>query len=72
MERPACEGRPGELGLFSVGKGSFGVTALAFQGLQGAWRKDAARLFSTACSDRTSGNGFTLTVGLEYRLVPGN
>jgi len=40
---------------------------VAFQYLQGAYKKDGGRLFSRACCERTRGNGFKLKVG-RFRL----
>jgi len=39
----------------------------AFQYLKGPYKKDGDRLFSRACSNRTSGNGFKLKEG-RFRL----
>jgi len=40
---------------------------VAFQCLKGACKKDGDRLFSTACCDRTRGNGFKQKEG-RFRL----
>ena len=40
---------------------------MAFQYLQGAYKKDGGRLFSRACCERTRGNGCKLKVG-RFRL----
>jgi len=56
------------LGLFSLGKRRlWGDLTVAFQYLKGAYRKDGENLFSRACCDRTSSNGFKLTEG-RFRL----
>jgi len=49
------------LGLFSLEKRrSWGHLTETFLYLKGAYRKDADKLFSKACCDRTRGNGFKL------------
>ena len=44
---------------------------MAFQYLNGGYKKEGARFFSRACSDRTSGSGFKLKEGrftLDIRI----
>ena len=57
-----------ELGLFSLEKRRlWGDLIATFQYLEGAYKKDGARLFSRACYNRTRSNGFKLKEG-RYRL----
>ena len=54
LEHLSYEDRLRELGLFSLQKGRiWGHLIVAFQYLQGAYKKDGDRLFSRACCDRT-------------------
>jgi len=56
------------MGLFSLEKRRLqGELVVAFQYLKGAHKKDGDRLFSSACCDRTRGNGFKLKEG-RFRL----
>ncbi|KAK4816059.1 hypothetical protein QYF61_011067 [Mycteria americana] len=61
MQHLSYEDRLRELGLFNPEKRRLRrhLTA-AFQSLKGAYKKDGDKLFSTACSNRTRGNGFKL------------
>jgi len=71
LEHISCEERLRELGLFSLekrkrgegGGGLWGDLVVAFQYLQGAYKKDRERLISRVCSDRTRGNSFKLKEG---------
>lgn len=57
-----------ELGLLSLEKRRFsGDLIVAFQYINGVYKKDRERLVTTACSDRTRGNGFKLKEG-RFRL----
>jgi len=68
MEHLCCEKRLSELGLFSLEKRRLqGDFIAAFQYLKGAYRKDGENIFSKACCDRTSSNGFKLREG-RFRL----
>jgi len=52
------------LGLFSLEKRKlYGDLIAAFQHVKGAYKKAGEGLFTSACSDRTSGNGFKLREG---------
>ena len=54
--------------MFSLEKRKLrGDLIAAFQYLKGAYKKAGERLFTRACSDRTSGNGFKLKEG-SFRL----
>jgi len=56
------------LGLFSLKKrGIWGHLIPAFQSLKGAYKKAGEGLMTSACSDRTSGNGFKLKLS-RFRL----
>ncbi|KAK4825017.1 hypothetical protein QYF61_023021 [Mycteria americana] len=57
-----------ELGLFSLEKRRLqGDLIVAFQYIKRAYKKDRERLFTKACSDRTSDNGLKLKEG-RFRL----
>jgi len=64
LEPLSCEGRLGELGLFSLEKRRLqGDLTAAFRYLKGAYKKDEERLFTRACRDRTRGSSFKLREG---------
>lgn len=64
----SCEERLRELGLFSLENRRFwGDLIAAFQ-QRGPTRKDRERLFVRDCSNRTSGNSFTLKDG-HFKLI---
>ncbi|KFO05770.1 hypothetical protein N312_03977, partial [Balearica regulorum gibbericeps] len=64
LENISYADRVRELGLFSLEKRRLcGDLIAAFQYMKGAFRKARERLFTRACSDRTSGNGFKLKGG---------
>ena len=68
QEHLSYEERLGELGLFGLQKRRLqGDFIAAFQYLKGAYRKAGHGVFTRACSDRTSGNGFKLKEG-RFRL----
>ncbi|KFW71742.1 hypothetical protein AS28_06626, partial [Pygoscelis adeliae] len=64
MEHLPYEEMLRELGLLSLEKRRlWGDLIVAFQYLKEAYKKDGDKLFSRACSSRTSGNGFKLKEG---------
>jgi len=65
LEHLCYEERSRELALLK--RRLRGDLIVAFQDLQGAYKKNGDRHFSRACSDRTRGNGFTLKEG-RFRL----
>jgi len=68
LENLSCEERLRELGLFSLEKRRLrGDLIVAFQYLQGAYKKDADNLFSKTCCDRTRSDGFKRKEG-RFRL----
>ena len=68
MEHLSYEERLRELGLFSLEKRRLrGNLIVAFQYLEGAYKKDGDRLFNKACCDWTRANGFKLKEG-RFRL----
>jgi len=68
MEHLSYGERLRELGLFSLERRRLqaDLTA-AFQCLEGAYKKVREGLFTSACSDKTRGNGFKLEEG-RFRL----
>ncbi|GAB0180590.1 hypothetical protein GRJ2_000524300 [Grus japonensis] len=64
LEHLSYEDRLRELGLFSLEKRRLrGDLIVAFQDIEGAYKKAGERLFTKAYSDRTRGNGFKLKEG---------
>ncbi|KAK4805564.1 hypothetical protein QYF61_022599 [Mycteria americana] len=64
LEHLSYEDRLRELGLLSLGKRRLrGDLIAAFRYLQGLYKQAGERLFTRACSDRTSGNSFKLKEG---------
>ena len=64
LEHLSYEDRPRDLGLFSLEKRKLqGDLIVAFQYLQGAYRKTGEGLFIRADGDRMTGNGFKLEEG---------
>jgi len=64
LEHLSYEERLRESGLFSLEKRRLqGDLIVAFQYLEGAYRKGGENIFSRACCDRTRSNGFKLREG---------
>ena len=68
LENLSSESKLRQLGLFSLEKKRHqGGLMAAFWYLKGAYKKTGEGLFTRACTDRTSGNGFKLKEG-RFRL----
>ncbi|KGL92418.1 hypothetical protein N301_05605, partial [Charadrius vociferus] len=68
MEHLSYDDRLRELGLFSLEKRRLqGDLTAAFQYLKGTYKKAGEGLFTRACTDRASGNGFKLEEG-RFRI----
>ncbi|KAK4815798.1 hypothetical protein QYF61_007238 [Mycteria americana] len=68
IEHLSCEERLRESGLFILEKRRLqGDLIVASEYSKGAYKKDGDRLFSRACCNRTTGNGFKLKEG-RFRL----
>jgi len=68
LEHLSYEERLEELELFSLEKGRLcGDLIVAFQYLQGAYKKDGDKLFSRVCCNRTRDDDFQLKEG-RFRL----
>ncbi|KAM9653269.1 uncharacterized protein ACIBXB_010318 [Morphnus guianensis] len=64
LEHLSSEDGLRELGLFSLEKRRLqGDLIAAFQYLKGAYKKAGEELFTRACNDKTTGNGFKLKEG---------
>ena len=68
MEHLPCKDKLKELGLFSLEKRRLrGDLRVAFQYLNGGYKKEGDRLLSRVCCDKTRGNCFKLKEG-RFRL----